>query len=873
MKTNTFDPTVSKFDCAKNPAPEGDRLASAVSTHIAGKTLAATIAKLRALYAKTYSEACLTMTEDDARKTAKDAVADLKCALPGITWSGTFSYRANKHLTTHSGCICADLDHIYDPAVLAEVRAKLMASPYLCTVFLSPTGTGLKAVFRVPSDAARHLATWFAVAAHVKELTGLDIDVARKDVVGLCFLSHDAECRWNGEALEMPVPADEGKTGSNGDLRAGATNGTTPAALKRRAETAKVMLSHLEMPDDVTGLCECPGINQHTTGNGARDCRVKLDGTATIHCFHGSCLPAVTAMNHRLRTAIEAQEHQWREPDPLPPEHPPVEPFNYDLLPFAFQGYVRDVAERMQCPPDYVAVGIMVAAGSVVGRKVGIHPKRHDDWRELCNFWGAIVGPPSVKKSPALAQALYPLDKLVAEALTRHETATTDFAVNARVGKARKKHDDDEITKAFKTGGEDAAREVAKKQEAGCRDEPRCQRYMVNDATMEKLGELLNENPNWLLCFRDELAGWLRSMDKDGHENDRAFALECWSGKAAYTYDRIERGTIRVETAMFGVLGGIQPGVLAEYVSASVRGGSGNDGLIQRFSLTVWPEIDLRYRHVDRPPDKAAKDAVMEVFRKLDELNAENIGAISNFDGIPCLRFTADAQEIFDRWHEKFENELRSSEEHPAVVSHFAKYRKLVPVMALLCHLCDGGTGPVPAEPLKRALGWRLYLASHARKIYGSVSDGGAAAARQIAKRVDRGDLDDGFTLRQVYNNGWTGLPDARTAAGRQPAALIPPDAVTHGNRHRRSRAGASTRSHGTNVTASRTRAGAGRFSQTVTPPSAGLSPARRGVARTIRQPLRTSRRDARSIPFLLSPPPAPQTPSRRTVPACRAAG
>jgi putative DNA primase/helicase len=29
---------------------------------------------------------------------------------------------------------------------------------------------------------------------------------------------------------------------------------------------------------------------------------------------------------------------------------------------------------------------------------------------------------------------------------------------------------------------------------------------------------------------------------------------------------------------------------------------------------------------------------------------------------------------------------------HPALESHLAKYRKLVPALALICHLVDGGT-------------------------------------------------------------------------------------------------------------------------------------------------------------------------------------
>ena len=50
------------------------------------------------------------------------------------------------------------------------------------------------------------------------------------------------------------------------------------------------------------------------------------------------------------------------------------------ILPGALAPWVADVAERVQCPPDFVAVGVLVAAAAVLGRKVAIRPKRQDDW-------------------------------------------------------------------------------------------------------------------------------------------------------------------------------------------------------------------------------------------------------------------------------------------------------------------------------------------------------------------------------------------------------------------------------------------------------------------------------------------------------------
>ncbi len=455
-----------------------------------------------------------------------------------------------------------------------------------------------------------------------------------------------------------------------------------------------------------------------------------------------------------------AVEPGWPDIEPLPAEHPAVAPFDYELLPAVFATYVRDVAERMQCPPDYVAVGLMCATGCLVGKKVGIHPKRRDNWLEVCNLWGAVAGPPSIMKSPALAEAMLPLNTLVSEAIERHKAACADYADAKEVRAAGKENRRKDLARELKAYGESAALDMAKKQRMEIGEEPICERFTANDVTTEKLGMMLNENPNGLLQFRDELAGWLRNMDKDGHENDRAFFLECWNGKGGYTSDRVERGTTHIEAAIVGVLGGIQPGVLAKYVREATGSGSGSDGLLQRFNLLVWPEITPKFINIDRFPNKEAKESVLVVFRRLYALTAADLETTTEYSAIPALRFTDEAQDCFDQWREGFENGLRSSDEHPALVAHLTKHRKAVPVLALLIHLCEGGTGAVELEPLKKAIRWQEYLKTHAAKVYGGIRNGGVSPAREILRRICEGDIKDGFTVRSISQRHLAGLDD-----------------------------------------------------------------------------------------------------------------
>jgi hypothetical protein len=103
----------------------------------------------------------------------------------------------------------------------------------------------------------------------------------------------------------------------------------------------------------------------------------------------------------------------------------------------------------------------------------------------------------------------------------------------------------------------------------------------------------------------------------------------------------------------------------------------------------------------------------------------------------------------------------------PAFESHLAKYRKLVPALALINHLADGGTGTISEKPTVRALAFSEYLETHAKRAYGAGSEVGTPAAKAILKHIRNGDLTDGFTAREIYRNHWADLSDRnRTQAG-----------------------------------------------------------------------------------------------------------
>src|SRR5712671_5044743 len=378
----------------------------------------------------------------------------------------------------------------------------------------------------------------------------------------------------------------------------------------------------------------------------------------------------------------------WPEPRPVPQGRPPVPPFSLALLPAALAPWVADIGDRIQCPPDFVAVGAMVAAAAVIGRQIAIRPKRQDDWAVVPTLWGVAVGAPGSLKSPALAEALRPLRRLITDAQARDEEHRLAQRIRVAEQKARR-HD---LARRLRgaVANQEPPEALQEPVEPARRDPPPVElRYLVNDTTVEKLGELLNQNPNGLLLFRDELSGFLRLMARPGHENDRGFYCEAWNGTGAHTYDRLGRGTLRIEAACVSVLGGIQPGPLAAYLHETFAGG-GDDGLLPRFQLAVFPDPPPRWRNIDRWPDAEARARAFAIYRQLATLDLAALGAEELTPAErPFLRFAPEAQGRFDAWRGALEATLRREDDHPVLLSHLAKYRSLMPSLALIVHLID----------------------------------------------------------------------------------------------------------------------------------------------------------------------------------------
>jgi len=148
------------------------------------------------------------------------------------------------------------------------------------------------------------------------------------------------------------------------------------------------------------------------------------------------------------------------------------------------------------------------------------------------------------------------------------------------------------------------------------------------------------------------------------------------------------------------------------------------------------------------------------VYRRIAELDSDK----------PLrLKFAPDAQALFVDWLTDLETRMRSDDLSPFMVAHLAKYKKLMPALALLFSIADGSLEAVGLHHAQQAADWCEYLSHHAHRVYASRISPERLAAISLGQRLIKGwKRESGtFTVRDVYKNDWSGLstPDeVRTA-------------------------------------------------------------------------------------------------------------
>ena len=434
-------------------------------------------------------------------------------------------------------------------------------------------------------------------------------------------------------------------------------------------------------------------------------------------------------------SAAVSRENEEKGFPPIDPSlvgGPPEVPFPPDVLPPDVEEPLRRAARASAAPFCFVVMTFLATVGMLIARsRIGL---ASSGWKIPTVLWVLLVGEPSANKSPGLEAGIGPYRQLQKE-------------VRAKARQLMREQRENEMDK----GPARLAREQMERRLGECGwFLPKSQIEMkpadiiqpmllASVRTVPGLEDVLKQDPGGFISVDDEIG---RRLDQ--RDPMRSTLLEGYNGGC---YSRVVGGKqVEFDRFLIGLVGGIQPDVLAKRVKSLAE-----DGMAARFFPVYGGPVAV--------PSKmtAADDTVLgDYLRSLYDL-----GPSSDEDGAkPCeVLFSPDAEEEIRKAWERG-RALQASQSGAlagiAGKSH-GSIARLAIVLAFLHSISDGKTEPdyVGVEDVRRAAAlFETFIWPHAVAVFGEASlPAELRAARRVVRILKR--LDQEFvTLRDIYRHG-----------------------------------------------------------------------------------------------------------------------
>ena len=257
---------------------------------------------------------------------------------------------------------------------------------------------------------------------------------------------------------------------------------------------------------------------------------------------------------------------------------------------------------------------------------------------------------------------------------------------------------------------------------------PKMSRTVVADATSEALAQILYENPRGLLLCRDELTGWVQSLDayRAGKGGDRQFFLSTWSSKS-FSVDRKAKDPLHITRPFLAITGALQPDTVRSLLHEDRR----DDGFVDRL-LISYPNARPPQQWSEAVVSETTHIAVAAIFKYLYGLSAE-------IEGPVLVSLDESAKKCWIEWYEDHQTEIGDVEENVRGV--WAKAPSQAARLVLICHLIrlaaeeTTESGTIDEHSMVCGLALIEYFKSHARRVAGLLGE--SSEDRLVRKVVE----------------------------------------------------------------------------------------------------------------------------------------
>ncbi len=385
--------------------------------------------------------------------------------------------------------------------------------------------------------------------------------------------------------------------------------------------------------------------------------------------------------------------------------------FPVEALPWPLDRFVSEGAESLRCDPCFIALPLLSMLAGAVGNSRRIRIKR--DWSEPCLIWSVIVAHSGTMKSPAWELALRPMREAQHAAFVAYKAAREVF---------------DRDRMEFDAALADWRKQGRKRGEAAPVQpvEPVPTRHIVEDITIERLAEMLEEQPRGLLLAVDELAAWFGGFNR--YANGKGSDAERWLSihrAGPITSDRksTAKKLIYVPRAAVSVTGGIQLATLGRVLRSREFI---DNGTAARLLVAMPPRRPKQWTDAELSEEMQA--SLDHIVRQLLSLE---FGLDEHGSPVPItLPFTTEARTAFVRFFNQHNREQALLGDDLAAT--WSKLEAYVPRLALLFHLVRVAANDpnietpdaVDSQSLESAITLIRWFANEARRVYGLLGSG-----------------------------------------------------------------------------------------------------------------------------------------------------
>lgn len=624
------------------------------------------------------------ITSELRQTTDKQQQNEIKASkLDYVTFSGIFSKRANNGLEQHSNLFCIDLDNLNN---VVETKSRILELLPPSLMFVSPTGNGIKLVYKVNIAEAEHIDYFKAFEQFFKTELSLTIDDKCKDVARACFLCYDSEAYLNNEAQIIDKSfidtfyTEAEKVPQNAPIEVIKETITEHDVI---VDNLKTWLNKKESfvngnrnnyITQLAGAYNRYGIPQHYAESDlityAQNDFKESEILTTVKSIYNN----TTYHNTASFEISQPYDFTVNEVEVAPEVKAPTPLLPIKGFPEYLQGFINEYVSVYNVPHDYIAASVLFSTAFAIGNKLELKGK----YENIPLLWLAIVGNVSSGKTEPLKTCLSYFTNKDKEAFNEYQIQKSLF---------------------------EAEKEKPKKERDTSLQPPQYFQYLLNDYTPEALFNVHTVNNRGVCIYRDELKGWLDDFGRYSKSGEQSTMLSTFY-RQPMQINRASKEPIFIHKPCIYVSGGIQPDILHDLA----KDNRAENGFLSRL-IFAYPDLADKQPYSNK---KLNTDTLLNYQKYLSVL--------ANLTEIVDLKLSNEAETLYANWYN--DNADKTNNEPTGYLK--GVYGKLDVIslrLAIVVHgmdfVCNQNTATeISATSMQTAIELTEYFRATALKVY-----------------------------------------------------------------------------------------------------------------------------------------------------------